>query len=98
MFKKVPILLKGYKSEKFALKELSIAKAKKVMAKEGDDLDVLLAALEHSLIYEDGERVITDKYTLEDFEDDIPQSYLLDLADAYKKLNDIDEIDIAKKS
>ncbi len=98
MFKKIPVELKGFRNESFFLKELSIAKLKKVMAVNGDDLDTLLEALKYSLEDDKGNKVVSESYSIEQLTDDLPQSYLNDLAEAYAELSAVDEIDVAKKS
>ena len=97
MFKTQKLELKGFKGGVFYLKELSISQTKEVSKCDGDDLDTLLVALKHSLIDEDGKKVVTPEYTAENLCDDLPQSYLNKIADAYVKLNTFDEIETAKK-
>lgn len=98
MFKTVSVKLDGFKGEKFYLKELSIRQANEVMACQGGDIDILLTALKYSLIDEDSNRVITPEYSVEQLADDLPQSYLNLLAEAYAELNKVDDLGIAKKS
>lgn len=98
MFKKIKVELTGFKSEIYYLRELSIRQLGEVMKADGDDIKLLLTAVKYSLVDGDNVRVCNDKYTIDDLADELPQSYLTILADAWAALNDDSELDHAKKS
>lgn len=102
MFKTIEISLPDYKFEKVLIKELSIRQLSQVYkSQDQNEVDLLLTALSFALCDITGKRIITDDYTIDDFADELPQSYFARLADAYAQLNVSDEdkqLDLAKKS
>ena len=101
MFKQIAVELPGFKYSKVFVKELSVLQLNKVykqMGEDDTDIDLLLTTLKFSLVDEAGKCIISDDYTLDQFADEIPQSQIVTLSEAYAKLNADSDLDIAKKS
>lgn len=81
---------------------MTIAQARKVPKAAGEDgLDILFYIVENTLFNEAGDHVISDKYTIDEFAESVPQSYINLIAEAIQKLNsDTDEkqLEVAKNS
>lgn len=103
-FKKVKVELAGFKYPVCYLREMSIRQLNELykgQTEDKSDLDLLLDSLKYTLVNEAGDKVITADYTVDDFADDVPQSSIFALSEAFTKLNGTDEeqaIDLAKNS
>lgn len=98
MFKQVSIELPGFKYPVCTLKELSIKQLRNA-PKDGDDYALMLYAVECGLFNDAGDKVINEQFTIEQFEEIAPQSYIEVLAEAFTKLNapsDQEALEIAK--
>lgn len=103
-FRKVKVELTGFKYPVVYLREMSIRQLNELykgQSEDKSDLDMLLDSLKYTMVNEAGDNVITEKYTIDDFADEIPQSCIFALSDAFSELNGTDEeqrIEIAKNS
>lgn len=101
-FKKIKVSIPGFKYETVYVQELSLRQMNEInKATYESDFDMFLASLAVSLVNEAGDRIITNEYTIDDFADAIPQSYIGTLSDAFTELNggtEEKELESAKKS
>jgi hypothetical protein len=92
MFKKIKVNLPGFKYPVCYLRELSISQLNEAYKQEdGTDLDTVLFALKCGLLNEAGDKVFNAEYTVEEFADESPGTFILKLSDAFTKLNVMDD-------
>tara|TARA_B100001059_G_scaffold219112_1_gene239920 strand:- start:752 stop:1051 length:300 start_codon:yes stop_codon:yes gene_type:complete len=99
MFKEIEVSFPGFKYPECKLRELSISQLRR--APEGDAFETMLYAVECGLYNAAGDKVITSEYTLDNFTDDCPQSFIEKLASAFEELNspnDEQALEVAKNS
>lgn len=90
MFKKLEVNLPGFKYETCFLRELSIKQLRDV-PKSDEPIDLMFYAVECGLLNDKGDKIINSEYTIDNFIEDCPQSYIGILADAFSELNTPDE-------
>lgn len=90
MFKEHDVTLPGFKYEQCKLRELSIKQLKNAPSSD-DPIDLMFYAIECGLFNDKGDKVITTDYTIDDFIEACPQSYIGILADAFSELNSPDD-------
>lgn len=92
-FKKIKVELPGFKYPVVFVRELSIRQLNEVYKNQasGTELDLLLNSFKHTLVNEAGDKIINNDYTIDQFADEVPQSYLVKLSDAFAQLNGEDE-------
>lgn len=102
VFKKTEVALPGFKYPKVFVKELSVKQLREIQKKKfEDDIEMFLTSLSYCLVNEQGDRVITPEYTIDQFSEELPQSYINTLSEAFAKLNGADDekaLDLAKNS
>ncbi len=102
VFKKIEVEIPGFKYPKVFVKELSVMQLRQIQNKKfDDDIEMFLASLALCLVNEQGDKVITEDYTIDMFAEELPQSYVNTLSEAFAKLNGADEeqaLDLAKNS
>jgi len=103
-FKKVKVELPGFKYPVVYLREMSIRQLNELYKNQKEDqsdLDLLLNSLTYTLVNEAGDKIITPDYSIEKFADEIPQSCIFTLSEAFSELNGTSEdkaIELAKNS
>lgn len=100
MFKTLPVKLTGFKYENCQLRELSIKQLKDV-PQDKEPIELMFYAVECGLLNDKGDKVITSDYTIDDFIEDCPQSFIGILAEAFEQLNNPDDkqaLEVAKNS
>jgi len=102
LFKKIAVKIEGFKYPTVYIKELSVKQVREMSKQNFDnDIDSFLFGLSHCLINEQGDKVINADYTSEQLAEELPQSYMNKLADAFSKINSDDEetaLELAKNS
>lgn len=102
IFKKIEVEIPGFKYPKVFVKELSVRQLRDIQKKTfEDDIEMFLYSLSQCLVNEQGDKVINEDYTIDNFAEEFPQSYVNILSKAFADLNGAEDekaMNLAKNS